>query len=55
VGAGPEEAHGYPYSLSLVLPPLSALILKPYPLVEQAAAAEEALVNEIPAGDAEEG
>jgi 1,4-alpha-glucan branching enzyme len=24
-----DEAHGYPYSLSLVLPPLSALILKP--------------------------
>jgi 1,4-alpha-glucan branching enzyme len=55
VVAEQEEAYGYPYSLSLVLPPLAALILKPYPRVEQAASAVEAPANEIPAGDAEEG
>jgi 1,4-alpha-glucan branching enzyme len=54
VGAEQEEAHGYPYSLSLVLPPLAALILKPYSRMEQAAVAE-APANEVPAGDAEEG
>jgi 1,4-alpha-glucan branching enzyme len=30
--AEPVPAHGQPYSLNLVIPPLAALILKPEPL-----------------------
>ena len=60
VNAVQEEAHGFSYSLSLVLPPLCALILKPLlravaEPVELPADTDEAPVNEIPTGDAEEG
>jgi 1,4-alpha-glucan branching enzyme len=60
VQAGPEEAHGLPYSLSLVLPPLSALILKPLTRalaepVEASADTTEAPVSEPQAVDAKEG
>jgi 1,4-alpha-glucan branching enzyme len=31
VDAEPREAHGFPYSLSLNIPPLAAVVLKPFP------------------------
>jgi 1,4-alpha-glucan branching enzyme len=41
VDAEAWEAHGHPYSVSLTLPPLAAVILKPFP-PEPAVVAEEA-------------
>ena len=60
VTAQQEEAHGHPYSLSLVLPPLAALIFKLYPRAgaqpaEEPGNVEETATDEIPAGDAKEG
>ena len=51
VDAEPSEAHGHPYSLSLAIPPLATVVLKPFPRETVEEEIEEAVVVEAPAAD----